>query len=107
MRRSKLGATMLEVCVVLAVLGVMLSVVAISLRSQSVPHEQRLFGAVVRSARMRALRSGEAVSIAVRHDERIVHVAVRPTGLISTDGTPPADSASVSVLWEAYAHRAR
>lgn len=102
--RSREAVTLLEVCVVLAMLGVLLSVAAASLTMRSsISPGDRAFGEVVRHARMRALRDGRPITIGVTFANRVVQIAVSPGGTIVTDGRVPPDSTAAAVLWEANA----
>jgi Tfp pilus assembly protein FimT len=107
MKRARSGSTLLEVCVVLAAMGVMLSVVALGSRGAAPAHQQtRSMGAVVRDAKTHALRSREMVSVAVGSRDNVVQFVALPNGRIATDAEMPADSTTVTVLWEAYAQHA-
>ena len=102
MRLSRDGATVLEVCVVLATMGVLMSVVAMGLRRNLTDEPgARPFGSVIREAQRRAMRDQEMVTVSVATSDTTVRFTVRPTGIIATDGTIPSDSTLVTVLWEA------
>lgn len=95
---------MLEVCVVLAMAGIMLSVAALSLRpTESGVVRARTFGQVLRGARARALRESRAISVAVSSGSGVVEFTVLRNGAAVYDAPPPADSLQVPVLWEVYA----
>ncbi len=101
--RHRSAATLLEICVVLAMLGVMLSVAALAIhRAESRAVPSRTFGAVRRDARSRAMRENRTVSLAVSISDTLLQFAVLTNGSITYDSTPPADSVQVEVVWEAH-----
>ena len=100
--QSRHAVTLLEVCVVLAMLGVLLSLAAASFAKRPAASSgAREFGAVVRHARTRALRDGRPITLGVTFANSVVQIAVSPIGTIVTDGRVPPDSTTAAVLWEA------
>jgi prepilin-type N-terminal cleavage/methylation domain-containing protein len=100
--------TLLEVCVVLAMLGILLGVVALQMGSRSSGKPpRRTLADVRRHAQLAALSGKRAMSLGISVADSVMQFAVLPTGEVISDSPLPADSIEAHVLWEADVATAR
>lgn len=80
-RRS--GFTLIELIVVIAMLGIIAGVTAVSLRSPVDP--ATLENAEITAASRRAIESGHPVSISVRRQQHVYAITAKPDGRVVAD----------------------
>jgi prepilin-type N-terminal cleavage/methylation domain-containing protein len=90
--REERGATLLELLVVLALLGVMGAVVGLAGGASSKPPPSDESVAAVAAARREALESGRRVVISLMVEGRRVDVTASPDGGVQADTALPIES---------------